>query len=1053
MPDQAKKVKMKGGSQHFDWPLNGKFRNDVDAALIGETNFQTLVNFRYTADGITGIQGMTPINVAAIPYTNLSNAYHFRKDRPPENHVFVQGVSGVNSILYKSDNTALIPAQDTFSSFQTLDNNSTVNFSEAPDGAMAVCNGVTNRIWSGNEGRCSSFIVYDPSGTFWYDYTEKVTNTLSDAADVARVALSGGGIDGGCKALWRWHSIGSYVDDYSVNGHTMTNQGSPSSSSYPNSRFGATDFFAWTLPGSAYTSVAAHADFDLSGNIYAVEGVYNVTSLAAINPLYYQNTTSDADSFSIYIDTNGSVKLVVKKTASGTFTATTSAGVVTAGNTCHIAVVQNSTILYIFVDGYLKFQGTAPTTIQNYTGTVNLGYNGTVYFVGWMEEVRLSNVARWILPFTPSTSGYSISTAVAHIYVGSVRPLQGVKFYIGTANGTAAVATAFQWTGASWDSMTITDNTAIGGKTLAKTGEISFASTVGQSKIKSIRRGVAYYYQFVFTGIDAATTIYYCTLDAPMQAVTDLWDGSSRQTLQCYTYTTAYSDVTPNVAPSTSSVPRAYYVSDSTSYAQFGGLTSSQYIYCGYAQRILGLIISMPDAAYVNAVANTVISVDYWNGTAWTTVGVVDDSTSSGNISFNHSGLVTWNAATENTEFTTSVATDFQLYYYRVHFSKTLTADVRVDEIGGITAQLEILPYKFSMLWQNRLWLFGGQAQRKNTALCSGYGTNTSFNGNDSLELEFGDDKEVVAASTLFSRFSSGIYDDLLVLKRSSVYMVDGNGPSTWITYTISDSVGCVAPQTVQRCDVSYSVSEGMTKHVVIWRSSRAVEFFDGNSLSSIKEDIQNFFDPSSSDYIDPNVYDVSQETSFFDDNLYEYHWIFTNSGGKQEWVYNLKFKKWSQFDRGTGKYLNNGFPVQDLKGNNYNYGLTNDGFMEHLTHGTTFDGNPIVYTFRTGDNLLGHTGNYITKLRHVKLIAKVKNISAATVSLTHYADTSSSGTSMPAMSQKDSIHRLYQAKHSVNIDALFHSLLYTVTTDNETIGFEPLLISGLWDIVREDVR
>ena len=74
MPDKAR---IKGGSLHFDWPLNGKLRTDVDPMLIGETNFKTLTNFRYVADGIKGVQGMTPINVAAIPYTNLVNGFHF----------------------------------------------------------------------------------------------------------------------------------------------------------------------------------------------------------------------------------------------------------------------------------------------------------------------------------------------------------------------------------------------------------------------------------------------------------------------------------------------------------------------------------------------------------------------------------------------------------------------------------------------------------------------------------------------------------------------------------------------------------------------------------------------------------------------------------------------------------------------------------------------------------------------------------------------------------------------------------------------------------------
>src|SRR5271157_5827837 len=113
---------LKSGEEKFDWPLNGRLRIDVDATLIGETNFQKLINFRYTADGIKGILGMTPINVAALPYTKLVNGFYLNKDQPSEDHIFIQGVSGSNSALYKSVIGSNIPAQDIFTSFQTLEN-------------------------------------------------------------------------------------------------------------------------------------------------------------------------------------------------------------------------------------------------------------------------------------------------------------------------------------------------------------------------------------------------------------------------------------------------------------------------------------------------------------------------------------------------------------------------------------------------------------------------------------------------------------------------------------------------------------------------------------------------------------------------------------------------------------------------------------------------------------------------------------------------------------------------------------------------------------------
>ena len=832
----TKKLSSQSGLTKFDWPLTGRLRKDVDPALIGETHFQELINLRPVADGIRGIQGMTPLNVAALPYTNIVNGFHFEKGQPDETHVFVQANSGANSKLYKSANTTAVPNQDTFSDFATLENNNHVLFSNAPNGAMLALNGASNRIWTGLEDRCGQFIVYDPSGSFFYDYTDKVNNTLQDAKNVA--------------------------------------------------------------------------------TMYAVAGA-------------------------------------------------------------------------------------------------------------------------------------------THVYIGSPRPLQGVKFYVKTANASAAVATLEQWTGATWANLAVTDGTIlVAGKSLSKTGSIAFASTVSTSKITDIRNSVAYFYHFTFTGLDATTTIYHCTLDAPMQPVTDLWDGSGRTCLGFFIDTTGagtYTDYTTNVLPSTPANPKPYVATYHPSYADLT-MGAGAYGFCGFSERMMGLIFSMPDATAINTDAVVINAVDYWNGVAWVSVGTVTDGTKTSTQTLHNGGNWTWQTLDENIEFKTKVANDQQYYYYRFNFTGGTGPSVVVNTITGIPVQKQINPYRFSLLWQNRLWMFNDQVDKKNTGLYSAYGTNCVFNGDDSGIREFGDSNELTCGETMFSRYGTGLYDNMVLLKTSSLFLIDGTTPP-WTTYTISSKIGCVAPLTLKRCDMSYEVTQGVSKHVLIFRSARGVEFFDGNTLTSISGDISNFFDSSSPDYIDPTVYDVSLESGSFDENFDFYHWMFENASGKQEWVYALHYKKWFQINRGTGKALNCGFSVVDTDGNPYLYGGTSDGFLEHTENGTTFDGNPITYTFHTGDILLVKSAMYVTRLRHLKLMAKSKNVSTAKVTCTHYADTDSSPSTplFPTISQKNT-KRVYQWKHSCNIDAVLHSLKFTVTTNNEVSGFEPLMISGLMSVTREDV-
>ena len=124
------------------------------------------------------------------------------------------------------------------------------------------------------------------------------------------------------------------------------------------------------------------------------------------------------------------------------------------------------------------------------------------------------------------TTEYATMTSystVCSAYVASIRPISGIKFYIGTAN-TASIAapTVKYWNGTAWaDCTTIVDGTS----DLSTTGTITFDSTVTTAKARMLYNNHAYWYLIQWTGLDAATTVYYVTLKAPPQAFVDIWDG------------------------------------------------------------------------------------------------------------------------------------------------------------------------------------------------------------------------------------------------------------------------------------------------------------------------------------------------------------------------------------------------------------------------------------------------------------------------------------------------------------------------------------------------
>ena len=650
------------------------------------------------------------------------------------------------------------------------------------------------------------------------------------------------------------------------------------------------------------------------------------------------------------------------------------------------------------------------------------------------------------------TDAENRATTGQDFVVGSVRPLQGSSFYVWTANTVAATMGVSEWTGSGWSALTVTaDTTATGGKTLAQTGTITWAPTTTTSKPCYINSRFSYFYNFHLSAAGTAV-VFFVTVDAPMQPVTDLWDGVPNTIASAFADNSIslYYDYTSNL------LKEDYYTASSLTYMDIGGTTlQTTSMYVGFTDRQGGLQFILPDFYYCNVETPITIVIYYWNGTAWASAGTLSDGTSSGGAPFNHSGNVIWNSVDPALEFKTKIADNNFYYYYKINVTGGhLTASVRVDAVFGITAQQQINAHSFSYLWQNRLWLFDEISAERNTGICSASGTNCVFNGSDSTTLSFGDGNQVMAASSIYSRYGGYIYDNLIVLKQSSVHLVDGVAPTGWRVYDVATNVGITATGTLQKCDINFDSAPGITKHVLMWQSARAIEYFDGNTLTPISDDIRIFFDPDNARYI--NVAICDQFNSYYDDRNFEYHWLFASGASSylnEHWAFDLRRKKWYEVIRGSGNELRAAWSVEDPNGMKYNYGGgINDGYIQRLENGTSFNGTAIDHTLWTSDINISGSMEIVANVRHIKLSGIAKNTSNNNVALTYYVDGLLSGETVSPISQKDSTHRYYQVKRSLGFAGVSHSYKLEVSTSDETIGFAPLSLSGLFEIRREDL-
>ena len=1032
-------------------PLDGKLITWDDPAKIG-SSFQTLTNLRYTKTHPKGVGGMTKITSNKInsTYYKVRSGIHYTKDQPSESHILVEAFNTAENASRILRNTTAIPDAGNFSgtSLYTPSGSSAGRWSVAPDGDVAYCNGEEVCLWGGDEREISGFVNYDPDGSFSYDYTKQVKNTLTDAKNKAILSSTSAGIDANTMLLL--HLDNNVTDSSPTTAHTVTNNNVTFSTDYV---FASHSGLFTT---NAYLTIPDNADFDFSGGVFTIDKRVKLTNLTADQSLYYQETAGTGNDWChFYIDTNGAVKFVVTSDNAGSpqtdVSITTSNSVISAATWYHIELVENANNWYIFVDGVLKAYLSESDRCADYTGLVQIGYDGTTYAEYKLDEYRVSDSARHTSDFEIPTEEYSTSTTMVYAYIGSLRPLDGFKLYIGTVNTSTSSMTVFYWNGSAWTAVSsLSDGTSASGKSLAQTGSVTFSSTAAVAKNKYIDGVKIYWYKMVVDVVSANTAIYYATVSAPFQPLKDIWDGMPNliDFFQIYD-NSAYKEYTLNVREN-------YYSSaDTGSYAELDSLAASgtDFFVCGFFERVMGVVFNFVSGKG-NATAGTILTVEYWNGSAWTSVGDLDDGTLENNITLSKTGTVAWNEISSENEFIKSINNDIQLYYYKFKFSQVLSADVQVYHITGIRAQKDISAYNFALLSNNRLFLCNDNKEHKNTILCSSVETSTVFNGEDSVGYSFGDESELTGGAWIYSQYGSRLFNVTIFFKKDETWALVGNNPETWIKYKISGIAGCVAPRTIQVVDLGLE-TKMPNRNVVIWQGANGIYLSDGRSPILISEDIQNKFDKRLSTSI--NTSKIANSTAFWDSANNCYHWKFasgTSTTLNEEWVFDFKKLAWFEIERTSTKKLQLGIKTKDTNGNFYNYGFIDTGYMERLEYGNDFDGQDIVYTLHFGDMALAEGSIAVETISHYScLIAVAKTIASSDITITHYGDGKSTGESWTESPQKSGHRIIYPVQHQSLGSYIFHSFKMTTTTDNEAVGFEPLFFYTLYEVTRDHLR
>lgn len=1039
MPDRPLK--------HKEVPLTGKMITAVDPITIGD-NFQSITNLRYTTNGLQAVSGMSKINAttALTAYPKIRNLYHYKKDLPPESHVLVQAYNtGLTESKIFQNNTA-IPNQGDFSATALWTDSSGAGqgrFSAAPDGSIAYCNGVDTLVWGGDEHRISAFISYNPNSVFWpsenkLDWTEQVSN--SSTLEVATLVSTEGGIDSTTVLLLH---LNNNVTDSSATAHTLTNSNVVFDASTKVFGSHAASFNGTT----AYLSIPDHSTFDFTDGTFTIDAYIYLNSLAAINPIYFQGSATDNMEF--FVSTDGRLKLVVRAAEVAKVTIETPASSLTTGRWYHVAAVENGNDWYVFIEGVIRASGNDTDRTQNYSQTPYIGYNGTQYFQGLMDEFRVSNVDRWGSDFEPCVGEYA-ATASAYSYIGCVRPIKGFKAYVGTANSAASTMTVDYWNGTTWIAVSsLSDGTSVGGKALAQTGSVTFSDTSLVAKVRAVDQLILYWYRMVVTAPSATTSIYYVTVAEAMQTVKDLWDGEGRTVVSCLAQ-----DATLGLIESTIQVFESDYDSANLgTYLQLADLVAStEYVLLGFSERMMGLTFAFADGK-VNTLAGAILNVAYWNGASWVSLSPLQDGTKV-NKSFAQTGTVIWNPPVLSSEFKQSLSNELSLYYYKINFSSALSADVRVDYITGIPAPTNILSYKFPLYANGRLFLCSKQSKDKNSVLCSAPNTSSIFNGSEVEELYFNDDTELTAGAALYSQFGSNLYNVVVLTKEHQTWLLVGSGPEDWEQFQVSETIGCVAPLTMKTTHFNVGEVANPNRNVAIWQGDNGIYVLDGREVKPIHLDIADWFDERKSYSI--NRTKVKDSVAFMDRQRNEYHWLFASGESTtldKEFVYDMNKKAWFKIDRGTGKVIQCGCEISSTSGNSYSYGSLDTGYLERLENGTSMDGGAIAHELWLGDLALEQGRVSVESIaRTVGLWVKAKAVTTNNIAVSHYSDGITTADGTTTLLPRRSGYSVAGKPETVGWGpAVFHGFKFTLSTSDETYGFEPLFAVIGYKPIRED--
>lgn len=414
------------------------------------------------------------------------------------------------------------------------------------------------------------------------------------------------------------------------------------------------------------------------------------------------------------------------------------------------------------------------------------------------------------------------------VFICTPVPANKFTWTVSKANGTeAAAALKYRKNDSSWAAVSnFADNTSASSKTLAQSGTMTWTKPT-DSIPTFMFDTYGYWYQWSLSSgdLDAEVEVSAVTFESTWCALENMWNGVMVDGVEAQFYDQSATK----------------YLTYSSTDIDLDEMQTADYLYLAFTDPLEAIYFDV-GVSPSTVTSNTIDGLDYWNGTAWASVGTFTDST----IGLTQSGYIVMPRRAAGLEFKQNFnSTQYYAYWYRVSVNKALSDDTNIGVLGipiyDISdfgaAGLCNCPWKYRMVYTFNDYPSYIYISATSNLQC--------LNGDDYDIKEAGDGRgnKIVCMKPF--------YNELLVFQEEKgeaggcVTLFDGYDPDSFGRMILSTKYGTMNAQSAEVVEGFSFGGEKQAAMVCFFLSRAGVMYTEGKTVSVVPnfDQIKNYFD------------------------------------------------------------------------------------------------------------------------------------------------------------------------------------------------------------------